>query len=196
VFTPIEHPDAGAGPGTFASGINDRGQIVGFYIDADGRGHGFLWDKGRFTPIDVPGAAASTATDINNRGQIVGEYGDDPFVPTALHGFLLSGGDFTTFDAPAVPFSTPTSINNAGQIAGFTSTGPVLPQAEVHGFLLARGVMGPFTPIDFPGTQRTLAWGLNDRGQIVGLYENPDAGPDGQPSPMRMPMMKMVMSGL
>jgi hypothetical protein len=29
---------------------------------------------------------------------------------------------------------------------------------------------------------------INDRGQIVGTYENPDAAPD-QESPMQMPMM-------
>ena len=48
------------------------------YLDAAGRYHGFLRDKGRFTTIDVPGAAATTATDINNRGQIVGEHSEDP----------------------------------------------------------------------------------------------------------------------
>jgi hypothetical protein len=60
---------------------------------------------------------------------------------------------------------------------------------ELHGFLLAKGSSGPFTPIDFPGAPNTVAFGINDRGQIVGVYENPDAAPDGQPSPMQMPMM-------
>jgi hypothetical protein len=54
--------------------------------------------------------------------------------------------------------------------------------------MLRRGVKGPFTPIDFPGAPRTLAADINDRGQIVGAYENPDAAPD-QQSPMQMPMM-------
>ena len=48
----------------------------------------------------------------------------------------------------------------------------------LHGFLLAKGVEGPFTPIDFPGAPGTGATGINDRGQIVGIYENPDAAPD------------------
>jgi hypothetical protein len=64
---------------------------------------------------------------------------------------------------------------------------------ELHGFLLAKGPSGPFTPIDFPGAPNTVAFGINDRGQIVGTYENPDAAPDAQPSLMQMPMM---MSGL
>ena len=45
------------------------------------------------------------------------------------------------------------------------------------------------TRIDFPGAPRTACVGMNNRGQIVGVYENPDAAPDGQPSPMQMPMM-------
>jgi hypothetical protein len=43
--------------------------------------------------------------------------------------------------------------------------------------------------IDFPGALTTLVTGINDRGQIVGAYENPNAAPDAQPGPMRMPMM-------
>ena len=53
------------------------------------------------------------------------------------------------------------------------------------------GVKGPFTPIDFPGAPRTVAIDINDRGQIVGAYENPDATPDASESPMQMPMMMM-----
>ena len=41
---------------TVALDINNRAQVVGQYLDADGGVHGYLWDKGRFTTIDVPGA--------------------------------------------------------------------------------------------------------------------------------------------
>jgi probable HAF family extracellular repeat protein len=192
-FTRIDFPGASL---TAASGINNRGQVVGGYLDAEGRPHGFLWDKGRFTTIDGPGAVATQATDINDRGEMVGFFGDDPNDPTAAtgaRGFLLSRGDFTTFDAPGVAFTQPSSINNRGQIVGSTFSDPN--GTELHGFLLAKGPAGPFTPIDFPGAPNTVAFGINDRGQIVGVYENPDAAPDGQQGPMRMPMM-MMMSGL
>ena len=42
VFTSIDDPDAAFG--TVAKGINDNGQVVGFYIDAIGSAHGFLAD--------------------------------------------------------------------------------------------------------------------------------------------------------
>jgi hypothetical protein len=34
-----------------------------------------------------------------------------------------------------------------------------------------------------------VAFDINNRRQIVGVYENPDAAPSGQRSPMRMPGM-------
>jgi hypothetical protein len=92
-----------------------------------------------------------------------------------------------TFDAPGVPFTLPFDINNRGQIVGYAASD--LNVTEARGFLLAKGVKGRFTPVNFPGAPRTLAFGLNDRGQITGAYENPDVAPNGQPNPMRMPMM-------
>ena len=82
---------------------------------------------------------------------------------------------------PASLFTLPFSINNRGQIVGSTASDPA--GTELHGFLLARGVEGPFTPIDFPGAPSTVAFDINDRGQIVGVYENPDAAPDHRASP-------------
>jgi uncharacterized membrane protein len=54
-------------------GINDAGQIVGFFV---GPGeHGFLLDTGgSFTQIDVPGARSTEAFGINDAGQIVGSF--------------------------------------------------------------------------------------------------------------------------
>jgi hypothetical protein len=106
---------------------------------------------------------------------------------TTLQGFLMSGAAFIEFEAPGVSFTLPSDINNRAQIVGRTVSD--LAGAELHGFLLAKGIEGDFTPIDFPGALSTAAFGLNDRGQIRGTYVNPDAAPDGQPSPMRMPMM-------
>lgn len=50
---------------------------------------------------------------------------------------------------------------------------------DAHGFLLRRRPGGPVTAIDVPGgAVRTIALGINDRGQIVGTYERSAAGPD------------------
>jgi probable HAF family extracellular repeat protein len=59
---------------TEASGINDAGAVVGEYTDSSGIDHGFLWQGGSFTPIDVPGAVDTVAFGVNDAGAVVGRY--------------------------------------------------------------------------------------------------------------------------
>jgi probable HAF family extracellular repeat protein len=66
---------------TCAMGINNRGHVVGQYVDEDSVLHGYLWRPGRgFRTIDLPpgastvgptGIRGSTAADINDRGDIL-----------------------------------------------------------------------------------------------------------------------------
>jgi probable HAF family extracellular repeat protein len=178
-LTRIDVPGAAE---TQAVGINNRGQVVGEYENPAGTFHGFLWHKGRFTTIDKPGAAATSLIDINDRGQILGVYAGDDGV---LHNFLLDRGRYTTFDAPGVPITLARDLNNRGQVAGSTLTPTEAdPLAGARGFLLAKGVKGPFTPVDVPGAPRNVTFGLNDRGQLVGVYENTAATPSPQATGM------------
>jgi hypothetical protein len=86
----------------------------------------------------------------------------------------------------------PRDLNNRGQVVGYTlAPTEADPLAGARGFLLAKGVKGPFTPIDVPGAPRNLVFGLNDRGQIVGVYENTAATPSPQP-PSAPPMGRMA----
>jgi uncharacterized membrane protein len=183
---------AGALTETFPVGIKDRGQIVGYYLDAGGTSHGFLRDKkGVFTTIDGPDGTGASATDINDRGQIIGVLPDDTTGATGLRGFLLSKGVYTTFDAPGVPIIHAFDINNRGQIVGTTLSDPAL--TEVHGFLLAKGVDGPFTRSTSPARPRPWLPASTIAGRSSVSTRTPDAAPYRQPSPMEMPMM---MSGV
>jgi hypothetical protein len=108
------------------SDINPRGDIVGDYVSADGRTHGYLLSGGQFTTIDFPGATFIIPWGINPRGDIVGRVG-------VGHGFLLSGGEFTTFDFPGATFTLARGINPRGDIVGvYTLAG------TNHGYLLSR----------------------------------------------------------
>lgn len=69
-FSPINVPNSFY---TAALGINDSGQIVGYYTDKTGL-HGFLYTGGTFLTIDVPGALSTRARAINNQGQIIGTF--------------------------------------------------------------------------------------------------------------------------
>jgi probable HAF family extracellular repeat protein len=67
----LDVPDA-VPDGTAADGINERGQVVGSYIDLDGNSHGFLVEGSSFTTLDCPGAANTAAWGIDSAGQIAG----------------------------------------------------------------------------------------------------------------------------
>jgi hypothetical protein len=107
--------------------INQRGAVVGTYLDANNVYHGFLRSpQGQYTTIDAP-CADTTAQDyngtvaesINDLGEIAGFcidiYGD-------THGFVRSPqGTFTVFDAlNEEPTATvPLFINIEGATVGF-----------------------------------------------------------------------------
>ena len=81
--------------GTFAFGINPRGDIVGSYCEALPcgisiiRNHGFLLRKGEFASFDLPGAQTTRAFAINPRGDIAGTYRD---TRGKNHAFLITSG--------------------------------------------------------------------------------------------------------
>jgi probable HAF family extracellular repeat protein len=83
--------------GTFAAGINDAGEIVGWYTDNAGRYHGFLEDGGVVTTIDNPlGTNGTVVQGINDVGQIVGWYTDSS---GNNHGFVASLNGNSTAEA-------------------------------------------------------------------------------------------------
>ena len=61
---------------TQALGINDLGEIVGFYTDANGVQHGYVDSNGIFTSFDPSGSTNTTINGLNDLGQIVGFYTD------------------------------------------------------------------------------------------------------------------------
>jgi len=116
-------------PFSMNNGINERKEIVGFYVDpSTGRRHGYLLRKGVATLIDFPGAVHTAAWDINNRRQVVGVYHKADGV---VHGFLWQKGKFTSVDIPGALNTHVFGINLAGDLVGVyddATTG--------HGFLL------------------------------------------------------------
>ena len=74
-FTDINDPFGTHG--TYASGVNDAGEVVGYYYDANYDQHGFVYSNGIYLTLDNPSAADGTyATAINNSGEVVGSIVD------------------------------------------------------------------------------------------------------------------------
>jgi hypothetical protein len=97
--------------------LNDRGQVVGSYLDAAGAPHGFLLEDGVYTEIETPDFPRAHLLGINDSGRIVGGYVDDG---GTVHGLMRDErGRFTTFDAPGATTATGAiDINDRRQIVG------------------------------------------------------------------------------
>jgi hypothetical protein len=87
----FDPPGTGAA-GSQGVGINDSGEIVGRYVDANGVTHGFLRDSsGTYTVLDDPDASQTPSSQgtqayyINNAGTIIGVYYDAAGIE---HGFV------------------------------------------------------------------------------------------------------------
>ncbi len=125
----------------------------------------------RFTSFDVPNATSTRAHGINAPGQIVGRYIDSS---GNHHGFLRSadGTIITTIDPnitgfPNISKIAVRSINARGEMVGrFLDSSGIS-----HGFFRSRG--GTYSTIDVPasfGASGTDARGINDVGQVSGIY--------------------------
>ena len=60
------------GTTSYATAINDRGQVVGNSPTIAGVTHAFLYGDGAMTDLGTLGGTTSYATAINDRGQVVG----------------------------------------------------------------------------------------------------------------------------
>ncbi len=100
-----------------AVGINNAGNVVGFYMPTATTSIGFEDIGGTISTIDPFGSTFTQALGINNLGEIVGFYTD---AGGNVHGYTDIGGLFSSFDA-AGPMSMTTinGVNDLGQIVGF-----------------------------------------------------------------------------
>ena len=90
-FVKLDYPNS---PVSFPLGINSSRQIVGVQVDKNGVSHGYLYQNGKFTDIDYPGApltpgGGTSAGGINDRGDIAGVFWD---AQGYQHGFLRTVG--------------------------------------------------------------------------------------------------------
>ena len=168
-----------------ARGINNAGQITGFYgVRGSPARHGFLATPipggngnqnnacqettnfstrhgASFESFDFPGSTNTQATAITPSGEIVGRY----FTSNgSQHGFVLRDGAFKSVDVPGATFSTDVAwVNASGAIVG--SYGDSL---GGHGYVLSGG---NFTTIDFPSANPvcTAGFGISNAGDVVGV---------------------------
>ncbi len=163
-FTTLSVP---GGVGTLAVGINNSGEVVGYW-SSGGPTQGFRLVGSTYTSFNYPGASETLPISVNNEGEIVGNYTDTSGV---THGFLLSGGTYTSIDFSGALATYGSGINDAGDIVGtYCPTSECLSTFEgMQGFLWSNGV---FTTIAIPGEYYTYLGGINNKGVVVGYYQD------------------------
>lgn len=182
IYLPVDHPNAvpsfdydweiGPGLSTDTIGINDCGEFVGEYVDANQVGHGYIWRNGRFVRFDhpqasgVPGFFGQTSLfRINNNGDLVGGYGNSPdsTIPSQ-HGYLYSRGRFTAIDPPGSLFTQAFALNDRRDVGGFFYDANFIG----HAYLWRNG---QYTVFDIPGAVyiSTVAT-INNNGDYAGEY--------------------------
>jgi hypothetical protein len=160
-FTPVSFPKS---DGTEATGINDKGDVVGLYLDSLGASHGFSKIGTKYTSIDVKGDTNTVAWGINNAGQITvyatNSAGD-------FDSYLLTGKTFKNIDNPKAKGGLGTIVHTPSNVGDIVGTYYNSASAEM-GWLLHKG---KYYDVADPGDATdTRGDGLNDKAELVGRY--------------------------
>src|SRR6184192_213154 len=165
VITTFDYP--GAGNLTLPQKINEKGDVVGEFIDSNGVTRGFVrFSDGSFSdPIVDPNDTVgfTEGRGINNARTVAGDY---VISDGTLHSFFLSGSTFTEYDVPGAVQTNLLSINDAGDFTGgFDPDGSGVFQAFVN-------VGGAITSFSVPdGAGGTFAYEINNSKKLlVGYY--------------------------
>lgn len=160
----IDLGDLGGGY-SYASQINDSGQIVGISSNSSGNSTAFLYSNGTMSSLGTLGGTTSFALAINSSGQVVG-YSTTSSGNT--NAFLYSGGTMTNLGTFGGTTSEAYSINNSGQVVGLSMTSA----GNYNAFLYSGGTT---TNLGTLGGTTAVAYGINNSGQITG-YSTTSAG--------------------
>jgi len=163
VITTFDYP--GTGNSTLPQKINERGDVVGEYIDSNGVARAFVrFSDGSFSdPIVDPNDTVgfTEGRGINNSRTIAGDY---VISDGTLHSFFLSGSTFTEYDVPGTVQTNLLSINDPGDFTGgFDPDGSGVFQAFVSR-------CGTITSFSVPGSLSTFAYEINNNKKLVVGY--------------------------
>jgi probable HAF family extracellular repeat protein len=165
-----------AGQETHASGLNDRGQVVGWgRQSATGQFVPFFYEAGVFTPLSGVNALPMA---INNRGVVVGALSNQVNGRVA---FVWEAGHVQSLGTFGYAESAAMDINDQGEVVGLAQTvdpgipsllgGAPQPEIQQRAF---RWFQGTATLLGAPGGPNTVAMAVNRHGQIAGSVQQGD----------------------
>jgi probable HAF family extracellular repeat protein len=162
-FTAVNYPGAS---NTQIFAVNNAGQYVGAFYDAQVNGHAMYFDEKTLSALDPNGvigtAPNSFAFSLNNRGDIAGSYTDPS---GASHGYLYNHGKITDIEFPGGFNTQAFGVNDLRQVIGVFTDSAKAP----HAFFLRDGV---YKQIDLPDGLQTVPFSINNSTMIVGQFVN------------------------
>lgn len=156
--------------GSYATSINNRGQVAGFY-DIGGNQRSFMLTAGGLIDIGTLNGQQTIAKGINDLGQITGwsysAAGQPHAFLTAANGrFMKDIG--SQFGAGASSYGS--AINGQGMVVGrFTD----LTSGNWHAFITGANGSG-FTDLGALVNGNSEATAVNSSGQAAGVFDTPD----------------------
>lgn len=147
-----------------ATGLNNRGDVIGSSRTASDEDRIFVWQDGVMTDLGIP--SPSEVRDINDLGQVVGYYG----INEEMRAFLWQNGvmeDLGTLGGCCETYAA--AINERGQIVGYSITA----SGQKHAFVWQAGIMTDLGVLggDYVFSQ---AVAINNQGQVIGTSYTTD----------------------
>jgi uncharacterized membrane protein len=160
-------------PGAFATGINDRDQVIGEANNFDSSGNrlrtAIFWDEGKATDLGtLDSNSSSAAFGINNWGTAVGfnrSLADGHRTPVAWYGGKIHALPLLPGESDGFAFG----INDFGVISGFQFFQDL---NEVACFWYWNGTGYTVVGLASLGGNFTEAYGINNWGQVAGFSTN------------------------
>jgi probable HAF family extracellular repeat protein len=164
----------GSGFESFATAVNERGQVVGASTPGPGQEflHAFSWtEEGGLVDLGTLGGFGSQANAVNEGGQVVG--GSSPAGENAVfefHAFSWTEeGGMVDLGTLGGTLSTALAVNDHGQVVGWSD---IAGDAERHAFSWTRE--GGLVDLGTLGGSFSLAVAVNDGGEAVGASAIPN----------------------
>jgi probable HAF family extracellular repeat protein len=155
-------------------GLGSNGGVVGYSVKGSGETAvytGFAFLNGAFAEIIPPGTNAkygSLATAVSPNGLIAGMYMTDDYQYTS---FVTYGSTYNVVSLNTeVGVFQPTGVTDSGVIVGIDCA-LTLWGNECFSLLVTDGVA---VDVSFPGSVETNAYGINNKGDVVGWYFDGD----------------------
>jgi uncharacterized membrane protein len=156
MFEEISFPGTSPNP-TYPDAINNGGIVAG-WVQLSSETFGFTLTGTQYRRVEAPIPKHSTVTGIDSAGEVLGDVFS---LLDAQENFTSYKGVYHRFAITGVPSGAASSLNASGTaFAGsYSGTGP--------GFVYENEVL---TTLHFPRAMETFAEGVNDAGEVVGLF--------------------------